>query len=188
MEKRLYIKNMVCQRCIRSVADLLDQLNIPYSDIQLGHVELKDALDASKKMALKKALSDLGFEWLEEKNEQLIARIKAVIIEEIHYHHFSLNINFSTYLAEKLQQDYTALSKLFSSQEGITIEKYILLQKIEKVKELMAYGEMTLSEIANKLHYSSVAHLSSQFKKVTGMTPTAYKKMEYHHRKPLDKV
>jgi AraC-like DNA-binding protein len=125
---------------------------------------------------------------LEPGKSVLISKIKTVIIEQIHHAQEPLSINFSSLISDKLNHEYAYLSRLFSSVEGITIEKFIVLQKIEKVKEYLIYNQMTLSEIANEMKYSSVAHLSSQFKKETGMTPTQFKSQSSHHRKPLDKL
>jgi AraC family transcriptional regulator len=184
----VHIKNMVCPRCIDSVREIFSDLNIETMQVALGEVTTTSSISADKKQALKLKLSARGFELLEDKNSKIIAQIKAIVVEQIHYNKEPLTINFSTLLSDKLNQDYTSLSKLFSSLEGFTVEKYILKQKIEKVKELIIYNELNLSEIAFHLNYSSVAHLSSQFKKETGMTPSTFKKLKNRDRKTLDSI
>jgi AraC-like DNA-binding protein len=184
----LHIKNMVCPRCIMAVRDELNELEIQFQDVQLGQVILSDPIDKQKLKSLSNQLNALGFELLEPGKSVLISKIKTVIIEQIHQEQEPLSINFSSLISDELNHEYTYLSRLFSSVEGITIEKFIVLQKIEKVKEYLIYNQMTLSEIANEMNYSSVSHLSSQFKKETGMTPTKFKGQSSHHRKPLDKL
>lgn len=178
-----YIKNMVCPRCITSVETIFDNLSINYNSIVLGEVNSPQLIESIKKEKLKHELSNHGFELLEDSKSKIINKIKALIIDEIHYKKDILKVNFSSFLSEEIHQEYTSLSKLFSAVEGITIERFILKQKIEKVKELLFYNQLTLSEIAFQLNYSSTAHLSSQFKKETGLTPTQFKKI----RKPLHK-
>tara|TARA_R110000868_G_scaffold56307_2_gene174313 strand:+ start:366 stop:938 length:573 start_codon:yes stop_codon:yes gene_type:complete len=184
----LHIKNMVCPRCIMAVRDELKELEIQFQDVQLGQVILSDPIDKQKLKSLSNQLNALGFELLEPGKSVLISKIKTVIIEQIHHAQEPLSINFSSLISDNLHQEYAYLSRLFSSVEGITIEKFIVLQKIEKVKEYLVYNQMTLSEIALEMNYSSVAHLSAQFKKETGMTPTKFKGQSSHHRKPLDKI
>ena len=184
----LHIKNMVCPRCIDSVKEIFGNMNISTLPVVLGEVTTTAPIGDLEKEALKLKLSARGFELLEDQKSQTIAQIKAIIVEQVHYVEDILTVNFSTFLSEKLNQDYTALSKLFSSVEGVTIEKYILNQKIERVKELIVYNELNLSEMAFHLNYSSVAHLSSQFKKETGMTPSAFRKLEKRDRNTLDSI
>lgn len=184
--KTIHIKNMVCPRCIMAVEGLLNTLNIPFKSVQLGEVVLKAPLSENEHQVLEEKLDDLGFELLGSRKSVLISKIKTLIIEQVHYANDPLNERFSTYLARELHRDYGYLSHLFSSVEGLTIEKFILRQKIERVKELLFYNELTLSEIAYKLGYSSVAHLSSQFKKETGMTPTDFKKENKPAHRSLD--
>ena len=179
---------MVCPRCITAVQSVLNAEQINAQRVTLGEVVLSQPIDQEQKDRLRQLLDQMGFELLEAQSAQKIAQIKALIVDQIHHSNLLLSVNFSTLLSDKLHQDYTALSKLFSSTEGITIEKFILKQKIEKVKELMIYDELTLSEIAHQLNYSSVPHLSSQFKKETGLTPTAFKKLERKDRKALDEL
>jgi len=188
MTEKLYIKNMVCPRCIESVADVFNKLSIETSAIKLGEVIVTTTINIKLKEKLEADLKLKGFELLEDKKSKLIAQIKSIVINQIHHTEDVLNINFSTYISDKLKQDYSSLSRLFSSVEGITIERYILKQKIERVKEFIFYKELTLSEIAFKMGYSSVAHLSSQFKKETGMSPSEFKKLNKPNRKSLDSL
>lgn len=177
---------MVCPRCIAAVEVTFKTHGITPQQVKLGAVEVANPITGNLKSKLANELKSHGFEILEPGKSSIIAQIKAAIIEQIHHNSQSLHVNFSTYLSEKLNHEYGYLSRLFSSVEGVTIEKYITAQKIEKVKELLFYDEKTLSEIAYLLNYSSVAHLSGQFKKETGMTPTAYKKQKFSDRKMLD--
>lgn len=185
---RIYIKNMVCPRCIDSVKEIFNNMHIETLQVELGEVTTTSPISTEDKQTLKTKIAERGFELLEDQHSKTIAQIKAIAVEQIHYNKESLTVNFSTFLSDKLNQDYTSLSKLFSSVEGITIEKYVLKQKIEKVKELIVYNELNLSEIAFQLNYSSVAHLSSQFKKETGMTPSAFKKLDKRERNTLDSI
>lgn len=184
----LFIKNMVCNRCILVVEGELKKLNIPFSSIILGEVQLTQALQAQKETALRQALEALGFEIIDDKKSRLIEQIKKVIIDLIHHQDLEFQNNLSVLLSQKLHHDYNYLSNLFSVIEGTTIEKYFIAQKIEKVKELLVYDELSLSEIAAQLNYSSVAYLSNQFKKVTGLTPSHFKQIKANKRKPLDQV
>lgn len=184
----ILIKNMVCPRCIEAVKNSLEDSGIPFEGIELGKVVLKSPLEPEQKSSLSQSLKSKGFELLESKNSALISQIKSLVIEQIHHTDQDLGENFSTFLAEKLSQEYTSLSRLFSQVEGITIEKFITRQKIERVKEFLFYDQLTLSEIAYKLNYSSVAYLSSQFKKETGMTPSEFKRNHSGERKSLDEV
>jgi AraC-like DNA-binding protein len=182
----IYVKNMVCPRCITSVKEVLDQLELPYSYVDLGKIEIESSLSISKKNQLAKVLQDRGFELLEEGKSTLISQIKSILIEQIQYSEKPMSENYSSFISERLNHEYTYLSRLFSQVEGITIEKYITKVKIERVKELIFYNEKSLSEIADLLNYSSVAYLSSQFKKETGMTPSVFKNQAGLHRKSLD--
>ncbi len=179
---------MVCPRCITAVVDLLDELDIEYTKVELGEVGLNNELNISQQAELSHKLQALGFELLESGKSALISRIKTLVVEQVHHKKEPLQVNFSTFLSEQLQHEYSYLSRLFSSVEGITIEKFITLQKTELVKELLFYNEATLSEIAFQMNYSSVAHLSAQFKKETGMTPTAFKKSKKPGRSSLDSL
>ena len=179
---------MVCPRCIESVRQVFQEMEIEAVSIQLGKVSTLENISFTQKKILKTKLSEKGFELLDDKNTQLINEIKSILIQEIDYHTEVAPINFSNLLANKLHYDYAYLSRLFSSVEGRTIERFILSQKIEKVKELLTYNELTLSEIAFQMHYSSSAHLSAQFKKITGMSPSGFKKIQNQERQFLDEV
>ena len=179
---------MVCNRCILVVQQELRKLNIESCRVTLGEIETTRELSKEKQDELQKHLDALGFELLDNSKKQLIEKIKNIIIQKVHYAQEEEHHNFSELLSQSLRKDYSYLSSLFSEVEGITIEKYIINQKIEKVKELIIYDELNLSEIAYQLGYSSVAHLSNQFKKVTGLTPSYFKQVGQNKRKPLDKV
>ncbi len=179
---------MVCNRCITAVKQEFEKLGITPVAVSLGVVTLTDFPDDKQLAQLKEGLVSLGFELLDDEKKKLIEKIKNIIIEQVHYASLDETPNFSEVLTKKLHKDYSALSGLFSGVEGITIEKYIIHQKIEKVKELLVYGQLNLSEIAFQLGYSSVAHLSSQFKKVTGLTPTAFKKQKDKKRTFLEDI
>lgn len=183
-----FIKNMVCNRCILAVETLFAQLNLAFTHIELGQVETEHELPAEQLIQLKKLLENLGFELLDDKKAQLIEKIKTIIIDMVHYKKSDLRINHSTYIEESAGKDYTYLSNLFSESTGVTIEKYIIHQKIERAKELLVYGELTLSEIADDIGYSSASHLSAQFKKITGLTPRHFKLLKEKKRLPLDKI
>lgn len=186
---QLYIKNMVCDRCILVVRQQLEQQGLAYKNIQLGEVELTGPTSAIELQALKDQLHNLGFEMLDDKKGAIVEKIKSSIIQLIHgSDDVDLSKKLSVLLQDKLQIDYHYLTSLFSAIEGITIEKYVILQRIEKAKELLMYDELNLSEISDKLGYSSVQHLSQQFKKITGLTPSHFKQLKENKRKPLDKV
>jgi AraC-like DNA-binding protein len=184
----LYIKNMVCNRCILVVKQELEKLNIESCNITLGEVETNTELPKEQIAQLENNLAALGFELLDNSKQQLIEKIRNIIVKQVHHTEEDNNHNFSDIISKALHKDYSYLSSLFSEVEGITIEKYIINQKIEKVKELIIYDELSLSEIAYKLGYSSVAHLSNQFKKVTGLTPSHFKQVGQKKRKPIDNV
>jgi AraC-like DNA-binding protein len=185
---KFYIKNMVCIRCKMIVKQELKRLSFHYIKVELGEVEIIEDVSAAQMMLFKSNLLKYGLELLDDKKSILIEKIKKVIVELIHYADEPTKENFSDYLSEKLNYDYTYMANLFSEVVGINIEHYIIMHKIERVKELLVYDELSLTEIADKLHYSSVAHLSNQFKKITGLTPSYFKKFkENRHRKPIDK-
>jgi len=184
----LHIKNMVCPRCTSTVQSIFNTLNIDVKAITLGEVIIASQINNSLKIELETKLSEHGFELLQDHNSKIISQIKALIVDHIHHNSTDLKINFSSFLSEKLNHEYTSLSKLFSSVEGLTIERFILKQKIEKVKEFLFYNELNLSEIAFRMNYSSTAHLSSQFKKETGMTPSTYKKSRKPSHRSLDSI
>lgn len=179
---------MVCNRCIMVVRSELEKLGIEPVSVGLGEVTLSKALDSSQKEKLSEVLESFGFSLIDDKKARLIEQVKTLIVELVHYNNNDLKINLSDYISEKVHHDYNYISNLFSEVEDTTIEKYFIAQKIEKVKELLVYDELTLNEIAFKLNYSSVAHLSAQFKKVTGLTPTHFKQIKTNNRKPLDEV
>jgi YesN/AraC family two-component response regulator len=185
---KLYIKNMVCGRCEVAVKSQLEKMELSIISTKLGEVELSRELTEAEIERLAENLKDLGFELLEDDLRKTIEQIKNGSIDLVHYRNEGIKINLSTYLSEGLSQDYSSLSKLFSEKEGITIEHYFIAQKIEKAKELLVYDEFSLSEIAIQLNYSNVAYLSSQFKKVTGFTPTHFKKMKENTRRQIDSL
>jgi len=180
---------MVCNRCIKVVDEELSKLGLRVKNIKLGEVMVETDDDFLPMKKIERILSENGFELIDDINAKIIEKIKVLIIDKIHYSNQETGkINFSNYLSREIGKNYSHLSGLFSSKEGITIEKFIIHQKIEKVKELLAYNELTLSEIAHSNGYSSVQHLSNQFKQVTGMKPTDFKKLKEPLRKPLDKI
>ncbi len=185
----LHIKNMVCNRCIKVVRDELSALGYTITNIELGEVTLKEELSDKSIDQISLVMADNGFELIDDKKSRIINRIKTLIIEFIHYDREKPDhMNLSEFLAKELAHDYSYLSNLFSSVEGITIEKYLINQKVEKVKELLVYDELSLNEISYQLGYSSVQHLSTQFKKITGLTPSHFKKIKNKKRNPLDKI
>lgn len=184
----IFIKNMVCNRCIMVVQNELEKLNLDVNTVNLGRVDLNTPLQPSDKIKLKSALLPLGFELIDDRKSRIIESIKNIIIGVVHYQKSDIKINLSDLLSSELKFDYNYLSTLFSEVEGTTIEKYFIAQKIEKVKELLVYDELSLSEIAHRLNYSSVAYLSNQFKKVTGLTPSHFKQIKEQKRKPLDEI
>jgi AraC-like DNA-binding protein len=169
---------MVSIRCKMIVKAELEKLGLNYRTVDLGHADVKEDITVVQRELLKIALMKSGLELMEDKKAMLIEKIKNVIVEMIHYADERPRENFSDYLSKKLRYDYTYLANLFSEVTGITIEHYIIAHKIERVKELLLYDELNLTEISYKLNYSSVGHLSSQFKKVTGLTPTFFKKLK----------
>lgn len=186
---QLFIKNMVCNRCIKVVKEELEAMNLKIIDLKLGEVVVESSSGSIDFRDLNKRLEENGFELLDDKKARTVERIKNIIIENVHKEEgASPNLNFSDIIASGIGMDYTYLSNLFSSLEATTIERYIILQRIERVKELLVYNELTLSEIAWKTGYSSVQHLSSQFKKITGFTPSHFKKIKEDKRKALDQV
>jgi len=175
---KLYIKYMVSIRCKMVVKSELEKLGLHYIVVDLGHVDVKENITAEQREQLKAALLKSGLELMDDKKAMLIEKIKNVIVEMVHYSDDVPRVNFSDYLSEKLNYDYTYLANLFSEVTGITIEHFIIAHKIERVKELLLYDELNLTQISYKLNYSSVAHLSNQFKKVTGLTPSFFKKLK----------
>lgn len=184
----IFIKNMVCHRCILAVENELEKLAITPKKVLLGEIKLAEKLSDEKNKKLTKALQSIGFEVIEDKKSYLVEQIKKTIIDWVHYQNDQRKSNWSEILPKTLHYDYHYLSTLFSEAEKTTIEKYFIAQKIEKVKELLLYNELNLSEIAHRLNYSSVAYLSNQFKKVTGVSPSQFKQNQTNQRKPLDEV
>lgn len=170
---------MVSLRCKMIVKSELENLGLHYTVVELGEVEIRESMTAIKQNKLRAALAVSGLELMEDKKSILIEKIKNIVVEMIHYSDEPPQMNFSDILSKKLKYDYTYLSNLFSEVKGTTIEHYIIAHKIERAKELLIYNELTLTQIASKLHYSSVAHLSNQFKKVTGLTPSFFKSMKH---------
>ena len=185
---KLYIKYMVSLRCKMLVKDELEKLGLQYVNVDLGMVELVENITEKKREQLRQNLLKSGLELLDDQKSILVEKIKNVIIEMVHYADELPAVNYSDYISEKLGYDYTYLSGLFSEVRGITIQHFIINHKIEKVKELLLYDEFNLTEISYKLNYSSVAHLSAQFKKVTGLTPSFFMQLKDKRRRPLEDV
>lgn len=185
----LFVRNMVCPRCISVVRHEIEKLNLPVVDVRLGEVVLAEEPDVRKTGEIRDALASHGFELLDDRKAGMVEKVKAAVIELIRTGAIeNLQVNLSDYLAEYTGKDYHYISAAFSEQEGVTLARYVVLQKIERVKELIMYNELTLSQIAYQLGYSSVAHLSTQFKQVTGVTTSEFKKGNTWPRKPLDQV
>ncbi len=185
---KLYIKYMVSTRCKMMVKEALRKLGLHFIVVDLGVVDVMEVLTEVQKTALRGMLSSAGLELMDDKKAMLIEKIKKVIIEMVHYSEELPKTNFSDFISKKLDYDYTYLANLFSEVQGTTIEQYIISHKIERIKELIVYGEMNITEIANNMNYSSVAHLSSQFKKATGLTPSHFKQLKLKRRVPLDEI
>jgi len=188
-ENTLHIKNMVCNRCVKAVQNEIIKLQLSIKSIELGKVTVAEKISDKQRETLRIVLLENGFELIDDRKSQLVDAIKTLVIEKVHHSNsVDETINTSAYLSDKLGFDYSYLSKLFSAVVGITIEKYIIHQRIERAKELLAYNELSLKEIAFQMGYSSTQHLSSQFKKVTGLTPSHFKQLKNYKRKPLDEV
>lgn len=185
---KLHVKNMVCNRCILVVKSELEKLGQEILSIELGEVILKNEISVNDKKDITKQLETFGFEILNDSSSKTIEKIKTILIDLVQNKNNNINVPLSDYLIQNLYQDYSKLSNLFSTVEGISIEKYFINLRIEKVKELIVYDELSLSEIADLLNYSSVAHLSNQFKKVTGFSPSYFKKIKESKRKELDQL
>ena len=179
---------MVCPRCIMSVEQILKENKLEAKNVQLGEIELIKDLSEKQLNAFSEALQKVGFELLDDQRTQLIEKIKNLLIHKVQEGNIEEHFSIYKYLTKEIFKDYSSLSKLFSVVEGITIEQFFLLQKIEKTKEWLMYNELTLGQISLNLGYSSTQHLSSQFKKLTGMTPTAFKSLGSSHRKPIDSL
>lgn len=179
---------MVSTSCKNAARDALKEMGLHFIILELGEVELMETLSSNQREELKTKLLASGLELMDDKRSVLIERIKNVVIQMVHYSDEVLLINFSDYLSEKLQLDYTYMSNLFSEVQGTTIEQYIISNKVERIKELIIYNELNITEIAWKMHYSSVAHLSNQFKKVTGLSPTHFKRLKERKRNPIEEL
>jgi AraC-like DNA-binding protein len=175
---KLHIRNMVSNRCKMLVKAELDKLGLHYILVDLGEVEIMETLSAEQRFLLDYGLRESGLSLIDDKKSIIIERIKNIIIELVHFSEGQLKVNFSDYLSEKLKYDYTYLANLFKETQGTTIEHFLLSHKIERVKEFLVYDELNITEIAYRMNYSSVAHLSNQFKKITGLTPSHYKNLK----------
>lgn len=187
MKEKLHIKNMVCDRCIEAVVQELQLADIPFQKVNLGEVIGAEASDQQLE-SLDRQLENRGFQLLKDSHEQLVAHIKTALLLSIREPGRLENQNHSTYLERSLGKDYTSLSRVFSNHTGTTIEKFVINQRIERVKELISYGELSISEIAHHLGFSSVQHLSTQFKKIVGETPSQFIKSGQPQRKGLDQI
>lgn len=185
---KLYIKYMVSNRCKMLVKESLKDLGLHFIVVELGVVEIMETLSKQQLDSLKAVLNESGLELMDDKRAMLIERIKTVIIEMVHHSDELPKSNFSDFISDKLNHDYTYLANLFSEVQGTTIEQFIIAHKVERIKELIIYGELNITEIAYKMNYSSVAHLSSQFKKVTGLTPTHFKQLKDKKRNPIEDI
>jgi AraC-like DNA-binding protein len=185
---KLYIKYMVSQRCKLAVKETLRKLGIRYANIELGEVEVFDNITSKQKEALKASLYHCGLELMDDKRSIMIEKVKNLIMEMVHYNDEMPKTNYSDFISERIQLDYTYLSNVFSQVKGITIQQFIINHKIERIKELISYGELNLTEIAWKMNYSSVAHLSNQFKKITGYSPSQFKHLKDKKRNPIEEI
>ena len=185
---KIFIENMVCGRCISAVSTIFKEVRIKVESISLGEVETESVVSQEDLRTIERRLEETGFERIRDSAHQLVDKMKTLIITEISGLDISENFLLSEFLSSALHKEYSSISKTFSQNETVTLEQFFILQKIEKVKELLLYNEFTLTEIAGKLGYKSVQHLSSQFRNSTGFTPTEFKKMKVRHRKPLDQV
>ncbi len=185
---KLFVKYMVSNRCKIVVKNILNEIGLHFILVDLGEVEVMENITSEQREVLKKALLEVGLELIEDKKSILIENVKILIIKLVHHTEEGVKINFSDYLSEKLNYNYTYLANLFSEVQGTTIEHFIIYHKIEKIKELMFYGELTITEIAYKMNYSSVAHLSTQFKKVTGLSPYHFKQSKDKRRVPIEEI
>lgn len=183
---KMYIKNMVCNRCKMVVKSELEKLGLQPLSVELGEVELKEEPTDEEKERIDARFRELGFELIGDKKSRLIERVKNLVVELVHHSDEPLTMNVSDYLTQFIPMEYNYLSNLFSEVEGTTIEKFYIAQRLERVKELLVYDELSLSEIADKMGYSSVAYLSTQFKKVVGLTPSHFKSIKVAKRKSLD--
>ena len=185
---QLHIKNMVCSRCIMAVESELQKFGLHPISVELGIVEISENLDKEQEQNLNERIKVLGFEIIDDKKSRVVEKVKNLITDLIYFNDNNFKTNLSDYLVLAINQDYSYISNLFSQQESTTIEQYYILQKIERVKELLIYDELNLNEIAFQLHYSSPSHLSKQFKKVMGITPTAFKNLKEQKRQRIENL
>ena len=183
---KLHIKYMLSNRSKTEAKEELKKLGLHFIFLDLGEVEIMEELTTTQRFLLKNALEGVGLELMEDKKAMLIEKIKNVVVEMVHHTEEMIKVNFSNFLSEKLNYDYTYLANLFSTVQGTTIEQFIISHKVERIKELIVYGELNFTEIAFKLHYSSVAHLSNQFKKVTGLSPSHFRQLKQSKRSPIE--
>lgn len=183
---KLYIKNMVSDRCKMAVKSELEKVGLHFTLAEYCEFQIKEEITAEQLNHLRKVFQKMGFDLLEDKKSILVEKIKMIIIELVHYSDEQIRVNLSDYLSEHLNHNYTYVARLFTEQQGNNIEQFYINHKIERIKELLIYNELTITEIADKLHYSSVAHLSNQFKKMTGLTPSEYKHLKYKRRELLE--
>lgn len=187
-ENKIYIKHMVCPRCIITAERVFNQCGIKPVSVELGVVTLGESLSAEKLASVRQLLEEYGFEVIDDRRHRTVEQIRVGVIEYVRNPEFRQRRNLSDYLCGKCHRDYSSLSKLFTESRGMSIEKYYIAQRVELVKELLIYDEMTVSEIADSIGYSSVAHLSSQFKSVTGLSPTEFKKLKHPRIRPIDRI
>ncbi len=185
---KIYVKNMACESCKVVVKEALEELDITPVKVELGEIETKEDISKDDKIQLNRKIKKVGLELLEKKQGVLIEKIRKIMIDYVYKSDDKPNIKFSVLLSEELNYSYSYLANFFSEVEATTIEQYIIALKIERIKELIIFGEDTFSEIAHKLHYSSVAHLSSQFKKVTGLTPSHFKTLKEKRRIAIQNI
>jgi len=179
---------MVSNRCKTAVKEELKKLGLHFVMVDLGEVEIMENISAQQRQQLQAALLDVGLQLMDDKRAVLIEKIKTVVIEMVHHSDEVIKVNFSNFLSEKLHHDYTYLANLFSEVQGATIEQFIISHKVERIKELIMYDELNISEIAWKMNYSSISHLSNQFKKITGLSPTHFKQLKNKKRTPIEDI
>jgi len=179
---------MVSNRCKIAVKEVFRNLGLVYRNVELGEVEIAEIITDEKLKDFKISLLNIGFELIEDRRAILIERIKNIVIDMVHHSDSQIKVNFSDYLSEKLKYDYTYMANVFSEEQGLSIEQFIISHKVERIKEYIIYDELNMTEIAFKMNYSSVAHLSGQFKKVTGLTPSYFKKLKMKRLEPIENI
>ena len=179
---------MVSNRCKIAVKEVFRNLGLVYRNVELGEVEIAEIITDEKLKDFKISLLNIGFELIEDRRAILIERIKNIVIDMVHHSDSQIKVNFSDYLSEKLKYDYTYMANVFSEEQGVSIEQFIISHKVERIKEFIIYDELNMTEIAFKMNYSSVAHLSGQFKKVTGLTPSYFKKLKMRRLEPIENI